>query len=386
MSAGVRPDGGFGTGPGSGGRRSCGTDQRHRRTSPTARRRDRAAPRPRPGGRADDEPRRRRTAVLHRSGAADVGDHLRDAPPRAATAPTTSTTASPDHRRRRRRRRPRRSRLRRRSRRPGSAHRCRAATSATGRRRPAAVDDDHDDPGHPRGAARPAPPGRLRADPPQGRAAAPGAAASTTSSTAPASTTTKWRIQETSWNGFHSGSECFVNRPGNVSVGGGVLQLTVRKEADGLRLPGPGQALRHAVHQRHADDLRQVHPGLRPVRDPGEDARREDQGPPDVVLAVAGGPLPLRPVPGVGGDRHGRGVQPPPRPRDPVHPLQQRHRHGHQQLLPDPERRGLPHLHARVDARLHHDLLRRRACASRTSGTRSACSARSRSTSRSCCR
>ena len=35
----------------------------------------------------------------------------------------------------------------------------------------------------------------------------------------------------TASSGFHSGTECFVNSPNNVSVGGGVLSLTVRKEA-----------------------------------------------------------------------------------------------------------------------------------------------------------
>jgi hypothetical protein len=46
--------------------------------------------------------------------------------------------------------------------------------------------------------------------------------------------TALWRVQETSWNGFHNGSECFVDSPNNVSVSGGALHLTVRKEARGF--------------------------------------------------------------------------------------------------------------------------------------------------------
>jgi beta-glucanase (GH16 family) len=41
----------------------------------------------------------------------------------------------------------------------------------------------------------------------------------------------KWVVQETAASGFTSGSECFVNQPGNVAVADGVLSLTVRKEA-----------------------------------------------------------------------------------------------------------------------------------------------------------
>ena len=50
---------------------------------------------------------------------------------------------------------------------------------------------------------------------------------------------TKWRIQETSWNGFHSGPECFMDRPGNVAVSGGALQLTARREAHGFTCHAP---------------------------------------------------------------------------------------------------------------------------------------------------
>ncbi len=50
---------------------------------------------------------------------------------------------------------------------------------------------------------------------------------------------TKWRIQETSWNGFHSGAECFMSSPNNVSVSGGSLHLTVRKERSNFTCNDP---------------------------------------------------------------------------------------------------------------------------------------------------
>lgn len=41
----------------------------------------------------------------------------------------------------------------------------------------------------------------------------------------------KWAVQTTAASGFHSGPECFVNSPNNISISGGYLNLTVRKEA-----------------------------------------------------------------------------------------------------------------------------------------------------------
>jgi beta-glucanase (GH16 family) len=41
----------------------------------------------------------------------------------------------------------------------------------------------------------------------------------------------KWLVQETAASGFTHGGGCFVNSPGNVSVSGGMLRLTARKEA-----------------------------------------------------------------------------------------------------------------------------------------------------------
>ncbi|MGH8961701.1 MAG: glycoside hydrolase family 16 protein [Jatrophihabitantaceae bacterium] len=38
-----------------------------------------------------------------------------------------------------------------------------------------------------------------------------------------------WTVQQTSAYGYHSGAECFVDDPDNVSVGDGQLDLTVRK-------------------------------------------------------------------------------------------------------------------------------------------------------------
>ena len=40
-----------------------------------------------------------------------------------------------------------------------------------------------------------------------------------------------WNVQTTAASGFHSGPECFVDDPNNLAVAGGVLSLTVRKEA-----------------------------------------------------------------------------------------------------------------------------------------------------------
>jgi beta-glucanase (GH16 family) len=43
--------------------------------------------------------------------------------------------------------------------------------------------------------------------------------------------TSKWNVQETATSSFHSGDECFVDSPNNVSVSGGHLNLTVREES-----------------------------------------------------------------------------------------------------------------------------------------------------------
>lgn len=43
--------------------------------------------------------------------------------------------------------------------------------------------------------------------------------------------TSKWTVQATALSGFHSGPECFEDRPANVSVADGTLRLTARKEA-----------------------------------------------------------------------------------------------------------------------------------------------------------
>lgn len=41
----------------------------------------------------------------------------------------------------------------------------------------------------------------------------------------------KWFVPTTAATGFHSGAECFVLSPNNIAESGGVLSLTVRKEA-----------------------------------------------------------------------------------------------------------------------------------------------------------
>jgi beta-glucanase (GH16 family) len=43
--------------------------------------------------------------------------------------------------------------------------------------------------------------------------------------------TTKWTPQQTATSGYNSGDECYVDSPNNVSVSGGVLNLTARQEA-----------------------------------------------------------------------------------------------------------------------------------------------------------
>ena len=49
----------------------------------------------------------------------------------------------------------------------------------------------------------------------------------------------KWTVQQTATSGYHSGPECFVNRPANVSVASGVLKLTARKEAAAFTCTDP---------------------------------------------------------------------------------------------------------------------------------------------------
>lgn len=51
--------------------------------------------------------------------------------------------------------------------------------------------------------------------------------------------TSKWRVQLTSDSGFVSGSGCFVNSKNNVSVAGGVLSLTARKETKKFTCSNP---------------------------------------------------------------------------------------------------------------------------------------------------
>jgi beta-glucanase (GH16 family) len=41
-----------------------------------------------------------------------------------------------------------------------------------------------------------------------------------------------WTVEVTAQNGYHSGTECFVDSPNNVSVSGGALHLTAEKEAN----------------------------------------------------------------------------------------------------------------------------------------------------------
>jgi beta-glucanase (GH16 family) len=43
--------------------------------------------------------------------------------------------------------------------------------------------------------------------------------------------TSNWNVVQTATSGYHSGSECYVNSPNNVSVSGGTLNLTLIKTA-----------------------------------------------------------------------------------------------------------------------------------------------------------
>lgn len=49
----------------------------------------------------------------------------------------------------------------------------------------------------------------------------------------------KWTAQQTDGNGLHGGIECLVNSPRNISVSGGLLHLTVRKETSALTCKSP---------------------------------------------------------------------------------------------------------------------------------------------------
>ncbi|MGN6608611.1 MAG: glycoside hydrolase family 16 protein [Jatrophihabitans sp.] len=50
----------------------------------------------------------------------------------------------------------------------------------------------------------------------------------------------KWLVQTTSSYGYHSGAECFVDSPSNVSVSNGVLNLTARRVSQPFTCPAPG--------------------------------------------------------------------------------------------------------------------------------------------------
>ena len=48
-----------------------------------------------------------------------------------------------------------------------------------------------------------------------------------------------WSVQTTAASGFHSGIECFMDDPDNVSVSGGTLKLTAHREAAEFTCPKP---------------------------------------------------------------------------------------------------------------------------------------------------
>src|SRR5690242_18095753 len=51
---------------------------------------------------------------------------------------------------------------------------------------------------------------------------------------------TKWIAQTTAASAFTSGKDCFVDSPNNVSVSGGNLNLTVRRESSAFTCAKPG--------------------------------------------------------------------------------------------------------------------------------------------------
>ncbi|HKC27641.1 MAG TPA: glycoside hydrolase family 16 protein [Jatrophihabitans sp.] len=50
----------------------------------------------------------------------------------------------------------------------------------------------------------------------------------------------KWFVQTTAASGFHSGAECFVDSPNNISIDDGTLNLTVREEDAPFTCANPG--------------------------------------------------------------------------------------------------------------------------------------------------
>jgi beta-glucanase (GH16 family) len=48
-----------------------------------------------------------------------------------------------------------------------------------------------------------------------------------------------WTVEQTAVNGYHSGNECYVESPANVSVSGGALHLTAIATAAPFRCPDP---------------------------------------------------------------------------------------------------------------------------------------------------
>lgn len=52
--------------------------------------------------------------------------------------------------------------------------------------------------------------------------------------------TSKWIAQQTYTSGYQNGGECFVNSPNNVSVSGGALYLTTRRETSSFQCQYPG--------------------------------------------------------------------------------------------------------------------------------------------------
>ena len=171
----------------------------------------------------------------------------------------------------------------------------------------------------------------------------------------------KWRIQETSWNGFHSGPECFMNRPANVSVSDGVLRLTARKEANGFMCQAPdkpyGTQFTSGMLTTYGKFTQafgrfEIRAKIPPAKVKGLQTSfwLWPQDPFRYGLYPSSGEIDMAEEYSLHPDRV-----------HPLHPLRHPRRPDHQQLLPGPQRRGLAHLHVGVDPRRDQDPVRRRA-------------------------
>ena len=130
--------------------------------------------------------------------------------------------------------------------------------------------------------------------------------------------TSLWAPQLTATSLYVAGPDCYVNNPNTISESGGYLNLSVVKVPAGTQCIG---SYRAAVRDRHGHHALAVHAGVRRLRGQREAAAGHRAGHPRDVLALPAEPH-VRRVAGVGRDRLRRVLQPVPRLRDPLRPLQ----------------------------------------------------------------